>query len=1399
MYYVGIGASAGGIEALKRLLKGLSSRENATYIIAQHISPTHTSMLTEILARFTELKVVSVDDHTQPKPGTLYVTPPNYHVVLEAGYLTLLDATDRPSPKPSINLLFESLAQHAGQHAVGMILSGTGSDGASGLMAIRTAGGITIAQEPATSEYNSMPLSAIESGAADLTLPIEEMPQVIRSANQLVRKDPQDAEWGPDYKKLMTLVNDIANVDLTQYKRSSLKRRIDRRMAIHQVHSISDYLSLLQVHPEEINEFVKDVFISVTDFFRDQAAFNQLTQLLEKRIPHLTQPAHFRIWVPGCASGEEAYTLAIILEEIKRTTHIGFDYQIFATDISEKALSAARTGIFSKKIEDKIPTGLLNRYFEPTTLGYKVTAALKESLLFSRHDLIKDPPFSRIDLITCRNVLIYFNQALQEQVLMVFNFALKPNGLLFLGQSESANKFTGLFVEQDAKARIYQKVEGLSALPIRLFNHPLSNNPALPHTNLNAPPGKQSSKEKRQRLIEKIEQTLFQSLAPDYLVIDQDNQLVFRSEKAGIYLNTPSGFMNLDILDNLNEDISPGLRSLIYRFRQKETANAALDPATEGLNKTLSMQQGDQFQFIKVSITPLAFYDQQYLVILFQPLGIEYNHNATQNATHTASAKTQTDAQDDTVVQALNDELNSTRESLQTVIEELETTNEELQASNEEMMSTNEELQATNEEMQTSNEELQSSNEELQTVNDELSIKNNQLDRFNTQLKRIEAALDTPILQLDAHHRVEYISEAFHQLFPEQSLQEGASIRHLSFLGITSRWLDQLIHDSQASRPLPKHPLKVGDLHFQLKFTPYFEQNQPNGMVIQLQDITHLAQAKQHTESQLHIALSTLEAIGDAVIRTDANGLINLFNPVAESITGFSAQEAMGQHLQKILRVYDRTDPHHSAVFQALSVLEDGQHYQTRQALILHTQKEKRCMVELTSSPYQDADNTGAVIVFRDVTDREQLIDENEWQATHDTLTGLFNRQFSENMIEKCLERAAFKSEACAFLFIDLDKFKIINDSAGHAAGDQALKFTVDTLSSQLRNRDAFCRLGGDEFGIILHAISLTDATRVARKLINTMQKNPFYWQEKPYYLGLSIGICAVDAGEQCDLQTLLKNSDQAMYQAKKLGGDDYVVYEQDNPQFASGDAITHMIHRLQQGLEHDHFYLVEQTIVTTQPEGPPGVEMLLRFEDPEGSLMPADMIPVAERYGMIRLIDLQVVDLAFAHIAKDPDPKHFYSINLSSITLAYPAIARHIIEVGEKHAIDFSKVVFEITESASIEQFDLVNAFIQNVKSKGARIFLDDFGTGFSSFDLLKNLALDGIKIDGQFIKQLDEHPFDQTVVKTIIELATQMEIETIAEFVETETVAQQLKTLGIHWLQGYHFGRPQRPQSAS
>lgn len=1378
MYVVGIGASAGGIEALKVLLKGLSPDENATYIIAQHISPTHVSLLADILSRFTRLKILNASHGIEPLKGHIYITPPNHHVILKGNLIQLIDASDLPSPKPSINRLFESLAESYSAKAIGVVLSGTGSDGASGLMAIRLAGGITIAQEPTTTEYSAMPLSAIESGAADLTLPVEEIPTVIKSANQMIQVDADSKLWNTKYQYLINFINETGNIDLSQYKQSSLKRRIDRRMAIHQIQTIDDYLSLLKTNEDEIKQFIKDIFISVTDFFRDLTAFDALAEVIEAKVAKRPMNDPFRIWVPGCATGEEAYSYAILLEELKRKHHLNFSYQIFATDISEPALNLARTGRYNNRITETIPEDLIHRYFFEENHHYSVQKFLKENILFSKHDLIKDPPFSKIDLVSCRNVLIYFNTALQEQVLMVFNFSLKSNGLLFLGQSESAQKYNGLFQELNNSAKIYRKVDGLNTAPLRMFSG-VPMQMGAEHIVASVP---MSSREKRNRFLEQIKQSVFDFIAPAFVVIDENNQVVYRSEASSEYLESPSGFSSHHLIENIRAEFSGSLRSLLYRYREQFLGDMSPDEHFS-MNKTVSVRKEGNSEFIRITLVPFT---NNQTVVFFEKLGIHFSKSPQALVKEVASEE------DQTVIYALNDELISTRESLQTLIEELETSNEELQATNEEMMSTNEELQATNEELQTSNEELQSSNEELQTVNDELALKNSELNQLNTQLKRIDKALGIPIIQLDNDFRIEYCNRHIESLMESGAVRIGDHVGMFPWLHKKYKSIQKLLEKTQPASEVIREEVTIKGRIYDVRFIPFWQEGEKNGMVLMFHDVSQVMNDKHLAEKQLNIAINSLQALGDAIIRTDHNGIINFMNPVAETTLEYSRDQACGIALNKVLKVFDRSDEHHSLSFEVMQVLETNQPFKTKHAVTLTCRSGREKLVELVSTPYYLEDNSqGVIILLRDVTEKEQLIEDHEWRATHDPLTSSINRQFTEHQLHRCIEKVAFKSEPCTFMFIDLDKFKIINDTAGHEAGDEALKHVIHLIRKNLRHRDQLGRLGGDEFGLILEGTQALDATDIAEKLITEISARPFEWKNKTYQLGFSIGILALPAGELIDMHELLKDADQAMYLAKQNGGNQYVVYDKSKPFFQNANQKSEVIMRVQNGLQNQAFILALQPIKACSKSKHSGYECLMRFQDEEGHLMPDQIIPVAERYGLIKAVDLQMAELAFAHIAKQTS-ECFFTINLSAHSFIDFKTAERLIELANDYKVDLSKVVFEITESASISHFDEANSFIAQFKPHGAKIYLDDFGSGFSTFSYLKKLQVDGIKIDGQFIQNLKDNPLDQIMVRSIIEITKKMSLESVAEFVEDTETEQMLLEMGIDFVQGYLIEKP-------
>lgn len=762
LLYVGVGASAGGLEALKSFVATLDPQCFATYLVTQHLSPTHSSMMVELLGRETGLDVREAENDKVPRPGTIYITPPNNNLEVRNGRMSLSQPEAASIPKPSINRFFQSLAADQSSNAVGVILSGTGSDGATGLLAIKSSGGVTIAQDPSTCKYDGMPLAAIQTDAVDLILPPEQMSQVIDSLSSLELREPgldlhtEDS----DYNKIIAIASKESGVDLSHYKTATIERRIRRRMSIHQLSNLREYLTLLGDSPEEVKEFVKDVFINVTEFFRDKEAFQELGGAIASLLEHNEDGHDLRVWVPGCATGEEAYSIAILIEECLRKRGDDHDYQIFATDISTKATAFARNALYQEDVLHPLGEALKERYFKQETNGFRVHKRIRDHIVFSTHNLIKDPPFSKLDLISCRNVLIYFNNVLQQQVFETFHYALVENGLLMLGMSESAAQHKRLFNDYNKAARIYARVSGPSELRLTTSAQTTSQHaPELPRA---------SSDYRRPEPIESVlNRILVNHYAPPAIVINNDNDVVYMAGDARRYVQMRDGATTVNLLDLVNEEIRAGLRALVYKARRTQAEKLTGD------KQRLTL--GGETETVVIAVQPFDANRPGWLLVTLEPnknpVRIVNDEQAVESGNGSSPSSE--------VVQELERELASTRESLQTVIEELETTNEELQSSNEELQSSNEEAQATNEELQTTNEELQSTNEELVTVNDELQNKTMELEAINTDFENVQNSLNIPMLIVDEELRVRRFSPALDRLAPTQRIREGDLISGL--------------------------------------------------------------------------------------------------------------------------------------------------------------------------------------------------------------------------------------------------------------------------------------------------------------------------------------------------------------------------------------------------------------------------------------------------------------------------------------------------------------------------------------------------------------------------------------------------------------------------------------------
>lgn len=961
MIVVGIGASAGGIEALKKLLKGLDAGVEAAYIVAQHISPTHVSMLSEILARETDLTIINISDHTPIEAGKIYITPPNYHVQVVSGHLHLTSAARAPSPKPSINVLFESLANEYGSDAMGIILSGTGSDGASGLMTIRSSGGVTIAQEPSTSEYDSMPLSAIESGAADLTLQISDMPGVIKSATTLKAVDEESAEWSSDHSELLNVVKKAAGVDLNGYKRSSMKRRIDRHVTLHNQKNVREYIDLLKQNSVEIDRFVKDVFISVTEFFRDLEVFEALREHLERILEVWPPNKVFRVWIPACATGEEAYTIGILLEEINRQVDRPIAFQIFATDISTQAIDFARRGLYPLHISETLPNDLIGRYFEEEEDGFRVTRNLRSNILFSKHDLIQDPPFSNLDLVSCRNLLIYFNTPLQEQVLMMFNYSLNSTGLLCLGLSESAAKYGGLFAEVDSTHKIYRKKEGLSSLPMRQYV--LSKPQQKQHGLYEFPRRVGTLSRSKQQLFEaQINEILVRTLSSDYLVVNQDNQIVFLSEKAQKYFKQERGFASQDLLERINSDISPALRSMLYRYWKTPSSEQS---GEQVITKTSSISLDELTDtVVRIRLIDVDSPPKNLVIIVIEELG------------HKPVIETDP-ASDDDLLATLNDELFSTRESLQTVIEELETSNEELQGLNEEIMSTNEELQSANEELQTANEEMQSSNEELQTVNDELRLKNELVNRFSRQLEVLSDTTGQMALLINSNMKVEFVTNKFKNLNLNSTLgpDDPVSLLRDSFGELDLERISQLFN-GETTRYI--QDLTRFNKRYRVNARVIAEDSPETLVVIDFEDITESAAQAEAKSIKLEIASDTINNLWYGVIRLDSSMQVDYMNAAAETIIGINAKDALGQLFYRVINTTETSGEESGFINQVTRLSNKVTHWNSSIPLEIVDNLGRTKLIALDATYQKGVQHEGVILLFRDISEETHLRSERD-------------------------------------------------------------------------------------------------------------------------------------------------------------------------------------------------------------------------------------------------------------------------------------------------------------------------------------------------------------------------------------------------------------------------------------
>ncbi|MCL5743014.1 MAG: hypothetical protein M1541_03660, partial [Acidobacteria bacterium] len=741
---VGIGASAGGLEALEELFAHMPSDSGAAFVVITHQHPGHTSLLPELLGKKTSLPVIEATDEMKVRPNHVYVCPPGGQLDILNGKLQFMNADMTERPHLPIDHFFRSLAQDQKEKAIGIILSGTGTDGTLGLKAIKGESGMAMVQQVESAKYSGMPSSAAATGLADYVLPTSAMSARLvayaRGAYLAAPAAETPEVQAEPMQKVFVLLRSRTGHDFSNYKATTIHRRIERRMNVHEIKEPDRYVRYLQENPHEIDILFKELLINVTSFYRDPEAFDALAR---SALPDLlkSRPDNYlvRAWVPGCATGEEVYSLAILLREYLEEVKRPMEVQVFGTDLDHEAIEAARNGQYPDGIALDVSPRRLERYFTREDSGYRVRKDIREMAIFAVQNVIKDPPFTKLDLIACRNLLIYLNAELQKKLMPIFHYALKPGGLLLLGTSETIGGLTDLFEPVDRKWKIFRRKE--SPLTLRtVVEFPVE--PAKPPAGGRLVAVPRPAREGN--IAGLVERLLLTRFSPASVVVNERGDVVFIHGRTGAYLEPPTGRPRLNIHEMAREGLQLELASALRQAARQtgEVTRPAVRVRTNG-----------DFVHITLDVSRIAEPEalRGLFLVTFRPCpapeaGVEPRTRAARERETSRVTK-------------LERELQYTKESLQTTVEELETSNEELKSTNEELQSTNEELQSTNEELETSKEEMQSLNEELTMVNAELHARVEELSRANDDMQNLLNSIEIATIFLDRDLNIKRYTE----------------------------------------------------------------------------------------------------------------------------------------------------------------------------------------------------------------------------------------------------------------------------------------------------------------------------------------------------------------------------------------------------------------------------------------------------------------------------------------------------------------------------------------------------------------------------------------------------------------------------------------------------------------
>jgi two-component system CheB/CheR fusion protein len=879
-HYVAIGASAGGLEAIESFFTHMPGDSGLTFIVIQHLSPDYKSLMVELLSKKTPMAVQRAEDGMLAKPNTIYLIPPKKNLRIFHGKLLLGEQDHSRGINLPIDVFMRSLAEDQREKAVGIILSGTGSDGMRGVRAIKEHGGMVMVQNEESAKFDGMPKAAQSTGLTDFVLPPDQMPSQLLSfvKHPCVAMPERSEVLLSDEDRLahlFSILRERCKIDFTYYKPSTVTRRIERRMTIHQVATLQEYVAFLQHHPAEVSSLYKELLIGVTSFFRDSEVWEKLAQGPLRELLSTDPEKPLRFWVPACSTGEEAYTLAILTRECLEALGLTRDVKIFATDIDQDAISFAAAGSYPESIAADVSGRLLSKYFFRREENFQVSRALREMVVFARHNLIKDPPFTKISLVSCRNVLIYLQPVLQRRVLDGFGFSIHQGGLLLLGTSETSGELPDHWETLDTKIKLYRS---------KLGGRP-QRDPDIGPTDTRARDlrGRYSNirKSLRSNDEERVLERFLESLTPDYiplaLVVNEQMELLHVFGDAEGFFKVPAGKLVNDVTrmarKELRIPLATGIQKAFHQGKELRFSN-------------IRLSEGSAARTLDLLIRPLPLKrSQEPLVAVF--LGETRRAQSPEGSPAVLSYDVSKEAENR--IRDLEQDLQFTRENLQATVEELETSNEELQATNEELLASNEELQSTNE-------ELQSTNEELYTVNTEFQSRILELTTLHHDVDNLFSASHIGTVLLDENLEVRRFSPLSTKIFRLLESDIGRPLPHVPHL-LKGVDFTALLREAQARAEATDHEVQTSDgLWFLLRLAPYMVGPQSaSGLVITILDISR----RKSSEAALAVSeqrnLWLFESLAQGIVAQAADGRITLANPAAERILGLSLDQLMGR------------------------------------------------------------------------------------------------------------------------------------------------------------------------------------------------------------------------------------------------------------------------------------------------------------------------------------------------------------------------------------------------------------------------------------------------------------------------------------------------------------------------